>query len=86
MMKITFSKNAWEDYVYWQREDRKILRKINTLIKDIQRTPIDGIGKPEPLKFDLAGFRSRRIHLEHRLVYQAEGTDILILACRFHYD
>ena len=55
-MKITFSKNAWEDYVYWQTEDKKILKKINALIKDIQRTPYEGIGKPEPLKFDLAGY------------------------------
>ncbi|MFC2087018.1 Txe/YoeB family addiction module toxin, partial [Bacteroidota bacterium] len=66
-MKITFSKNAWEDYVSWQKEDKKILRKINALIKDIQRNPYEGIGKPEPLKYDLAGFWSRRIDLEHRL-------------------
>jgi toxin YoeB len=86
MMRITFSKNAWEDYVYWQTEDKKVLRKINTLIRDIQRTPYEGIGKPEPLKFDLAGFWSRRIDLEHRLVYRVEDSDILIYACRFHYD
>ncbi|MBN2763904.1 MAG: Txe/YoeB family addiction module toxin, partial [Bacteroidales bacterium] len=59
-MKITFSKNAWEDYLSWHKEDKKILRKINELIKDIQRTPFEGIGKPEPLKYDLAGFWSRR--------------------------
>ena len=70
MMKIIFSKNAWEDYVNWQTEDKKTLKKINALIKDIQRTPYEGIGKPEPLKFDLAGYWSRRIDLEHRLVYQ----------------
>ena len=86
MMKITFSKNAWEDYVYWQTEDKRTLKKINTLIKDIQRTPYEGIGKPEPLKFDLAGYWSRRIDLEHRLVYQIEDLNILIYACRFHYD
>jgi toxin YoeB len=86
MMKITFSKNAWEDYVSWQREDKKILRKINDLIKDIQRTPFDGPGKPEPLKFDLSGFWSRRIDLEHRLVYQYQDTEILIYSCKFHYD
>ena len=86
MMKITFSKNAWEDYVYWQTEDKKTLKKINALIKDIQRTPYEGIGKPEPLKFDLAGYWSRRIDLEHRLVYQVEDSDILIYTCRFHYD
>jgi len=86
MTKITFSKNAWEDYVYWQTEDKKMLKKINMLIKDIQRTPYEGIGKPEPLKFDLAGYWSRRIDLEHRLVYQVENSDILIYECRFHYD
>ena len=86
MMKITFSKNAWEDYVYWQTEDKKPLRKINALIKDIQGTPYEGIGKPEPLKFDLTGYWSRRIDLEHRLVYQVDGSDILIYGCRFHYD
>ncbi len=86
MMKIVFSKNAWEDYVYWQTEEKKILKKINALIKDIQRTPYEGIGKPEPLKFDLAGYWSRRIDLEHRLVYQVEGSDILIYICRFHFD
>ena len=70
MKRITFSKNAWEDYLSWQAEDRKILKKINTLIKDIQSTPDSGIGKPEPLKYDLAGLWSRRIDHEHRLVYQ----------------
>jgi toxin YoeB len=86
MMKIIFSKNAWEDYFYWQTEDKKTLKKINALIKDIQRTPYEGIGKPEPLKFDLAGYWSRRIDLEHRLVYQVADSDILIYACRFYYD
>ncbi len=85
-MKITFSKNAWEDYIYWQTTDKKTLKKINALIKDIQRTPYEGIGKPEPLKFDLSGYWSRRIDLENRLVYQMVDSDILIYACRFHYD
>jgi toxin YoeB len=85
-MKITFSKNGWEDYVYWQAEDKRTLRKINALIKDIQKTPYQGIGKPEPLKFDLAGYWSRRIDLEHRLVYQVDDSDILVYTCRFHYD
>ena len=85
-MKITFSKIAWEDYTSWQKEDKKILRKINELIKDIQRTPFEGLGKPEPLKYDLAGFRSRRIDLEHRLVYQYKDKEILIYSCKFHYD
>ena len=85
-MKITFSKNAWEDYISWQKEDKKILRKINDLIKDIQRTPFDGMGKPEPLKFDLAGYWSRRIDSEHRLVYQYQDNEVLIYSCRYHYD
>jgi toxin YoeB len=85
-MKITFSKNAWEDYTSWQQEDKKVLRKINELIKDIQRTPYEGIGKPEPLKYDLAGYWSRRIDQEHRLVYQYRENEVLIYSCRFHYD
>ena len=86
MMKITFTKNSWEDYISWQTEDKRMLKKINELIKDIQRTPFDGKGKPEPLKYDLAGFWSRRIDREHRLVYQVEKNEILIYSCRFHYD
>jgi len=86
MMKIIFSKNSWEDYISWQREDKKMLFKINDLIKDIQRTPYQGLGKPEPLKYDLAGFWSRRIDREHRLVYQVIGEEILIYSCRYHYD
>jgi len=85
-MKITFSKNSWEDYTSWQYEDKKMLKKINDLIKDIQRTPYEGSGKPEPLKYDLAGFWSRRIDREHRLVYQIIGDEILIYSCRYHYD
>lgn len=85
-MDIIFSKNAWEDYVSWQSDDKKILKKINELIKDIQRTPFEGKGKPEPLKYDLSGFWSRRIDREHRLVYQLEGNKILIYSCKYHYD
>lgn len=85
-MRIVFTKNSWEDYLSWQLEDKKILRKINDLIKDIERTPFEGKGKPEPLKYDLAGFWSRRIEREHRLVYQYKNDEILIYACRFHYD
>jgi toxin YoeB len=85
-MTITFSKIAWEDYVSWQSEDKKMLKKINELIKDIQRNPFIGIGKPEPLKFDLSGYWSRRIDREHRLVYQVINNDLLIYSCRFHYD
>ena len=86
MTRIIFSKNAWEDYISWLTEDKKTLKKINALIKDIQRTPYEGIGKPELLKFDLAGLWSRRIDLEHRLVYRIDGSDLLIIACRYHYD
>ena len=85
-MSITFSKNAWEDYTSWQFEDKKMVKKINDLIKDIQRTPYEGMGKPEPLKYDLAGLWSRRIDREHRLVYQANENEILIYSCRYHYD
>lgn len=85
-MKIIFSQNSWEDYVSWHSEDKKILKKINDLIKDIQRTSYEGLGKPEPLKYDLAGFWSRRIDREHRLVYQVIGNEILIYSCRYHYD
>ena len=85
-MRIIFSKNAWEEYISWQKEDKKILGKINELIKDIERTPFAGLGRPEPLKYDLAGYWSRRIDLEHRLVYQFKNNEILIYSCRYHYD
>jgi toxin YoeB len=85
-MKIIFSKNSWDDYISWQREDRKILKRVNQLIRDIQRTPFQGIGNPEPLKYDLSGFWSRRIDREHRLVYQVFGDELLIYSCRYHYD
>ena len=85
-MKITFSKNAWEEYISWQKEDGKVVKKINRLIKEIQRTPFEGIGNPEPLKFDLSGFWSRRIIREHRLVYQVVNNEVLIYSCKYHYD
>ena len=85
-MNVTFTENAWEDYLYWQKTDKKIVQKINELTKSIQRTPFEGIGKPEPLKFDLAGYWSRRIDREHRLVYQVVKNELLIIACRYHYD
>ena len=85
-MKITFTKIAWEDYLSWQKEDKKILNKINALIKEIMRTPFEGKGKPEPLKYDLTGYWSRRIDQEHRLVYQFRQGEVLIYSCRFHYD
>jgi toxin YoeB len=85
-MTISFSKNAWEDYLFWLKEDKKILKKINTLIKEIQRSPYRGIGNPEPLKYDLAGFWSRRIDQKHRLVYNIKDDELLIYSCRYHYD
>ncbi len=85
-MKIVFTTNSWEDYIYWQTVDKKMLKRINTLIKDISREPFDGIGNPEPLKYDLSGYWSRRIDREHRLVYQVEDESILIYSCRYHYD
>ena len=86
MKRIIFSKNAWEDYTSWYKNDKKTLRKINNLIKDIQSSPYEGIGKPEPLKYDLAGLWSRRIDREHRIVYNVEEEDLLIYSCRYHYD
>ena len=85
-MKITFSQNSWEDYTSWQSEDKKVLKKINTIIKDIQRNPYIGMGKPEPLKYDLAGLWSRRIDREHRIVYKVMNDELLIYSCRYHYD
>ncbi|MBZ0183719.1 MAG: Txe/YoeB family addiction module toxin [Melioribacteraceae bacterium] len=85
-MRIIFSNTSWEDYLYWQKQDKNILRKINSLIKEIQRTPFEGSGKPEALKFDLKGLWSRRIDREHRLVYSIRENDLLIYSCRFHYD
>jgi len=86
MKRLIFSKNGWEDYLSWQKEDKKILRKINMLIKEIQRLPYEGKGKPEPLKYDLSGFWSRRIDREHRLVYRVTEDDVIIYSCRYHYD
>ncbi len=85
-MVLTFTENAWEDYLYWQKINKKLVKKINELIKDIKRSPFEGIGKPEPLKYDLAGYWSRRIDHEHRLVYQVVENKLKIYACRFHYD
>ncbi len=84
-MKLVFAENAWEDYLYWQRTDKKQLKRINTLIKDIQREPFDGIGKPEPLKHALSGYWSRRINDEHRIVYKIDNESILIAQLRYHY-
>jgi len=85
MIKL-FTDIAWEDYLYWQTTDKKIIRKINELIKDIDRNGNDGIGKPEPLKHELEGLWSRRISPEHRLIYKIADEKIYILQCRGHYD
>jgi len=85
-MKIIFSQKSWADYTSWLQEDKNMLKKINELIKDIQINPYSGIGKPEPLKFDLAGLGSRRIDREHRLVYQVQDAALYIYSCRYHYD
>lgn len=84
-MNLIFSDKAWEEYMYWQNIDKQILKKINQLIKDIKREPFEGIGKPEPLKYELSGFWSRRISDEHRLIYEVSESYISIVSCRFHY-
>ncbi|MFM7848528.1 MAG: Txe/YoeB family addiction module toxin [Rubrivivax sp.] len=84
-MKLTFSDEAWEDYQYWQRQDRKMVERINKLIKEVQRNPFAGIGKPEPLKHALSGFWSRRITDEHRLVYRVTEDALEIAQLRFQY-
>ena len=84
-MMIKFHSRGWEDYLYWQQTDRATLRKINALIRDIQRQPYSGIGKPERLQHDLGGYWSRRITNEHRLVYAVSGDTVDILQCRYHY-
>jgi toxin YoeB len=84
-MKLTFTPAGWEDYLWFQDQDRKLLKRINLLIKDALRTPLEGLGKPEPLRANLAGYWSRRINDEHRLVYTCTATEVTIIACRFHY-
>lgn len=84
-MLISFEKAGWRDYLYWQSTNKRTLKKINELIKDIERNPFGGIGKPEPLKHELSGLWSRRIDSEHRLTYSIHENSIIILQCRFHY-
>lgn len=84
-MEIKFSDQGWEDYLYWQQYDKKMLKRINELLKAIKRDPWEGIGKPEPLKFGLSGYWSRRIDEEHRLVYKIDGNILSIAQCRYHY-
>ncbi len=83
--QIVFVPDAWDIYVYWQGQDKKTLKRINTLIEAARRVPFEGIGKPEPLRENLTGYWSRRIDDMHRLVYRATDTEIVIVACRFHY-
>lgn len=84
-MNVTFSARAWSQYLEWQGTDRKLLKKLNALIKECQRTPFAGMGKPEPLKGELSGSWSRRIDQEHRLVYRTTQTGLEIIQCRYHY-
>jgi toxin YoeB len=84
-VKLTFSDEAWEDYLYWQKQDRKMVERINKLIKEVQRDPFVGVGKPEPLKHALSGFWSRRITDEHRTVYRVTEDCLEVAQLRFHY-
>ncbi len=85
-MRLVFTESAWKDYLWFQDNDRKLLKRINALIKDVLRNPFDGIVKPEALKSDFSGYWSRRINSEHRLVYSASEDEVIIIACRFHYQ
>ena len=85
-MKLIFVDESWEDYLYWQKTDRKILDRINNLVKDISRNPYTGLGKPEPLKYKYQGYWSRRITEEHRFIYRVVNDEVHIAKCRFHYD
>ena len=84
-MKLIFADEAWEDYFNWQKQDKRIVERINKLIRETKREPVAGVGKPEPLKRALSGFWSRRITEEHRMVYRLEGKDLLIAQLRYHY-
>lgn len=84
-MKLIFSSTAWSDYLYWQNTDKKILNRINTLIKEVKRSPFEGVGKPEPLKHGLSGYWSRRINDEHRMVYKVQDDSILLAQLKYHY-
>jgi len=85
-MNKTWSDNAWEDYLYWQTQDRKTLKRINDLLRDIERDPFGGIGKPEPLKHEWQGYWSRRINETDRLIYRINNNQLEVAACRSHYD
>lgn len=85
-MKYIFTDESWEDYLFWLKTDRKVLERINAILKEIARKPFTGIGKPEPLKHKYKGYWSRRIDTRHRLIYRIEKDEIWIAKCRFHYD
>ena len=85
-MKLGFTETAWRDYLWFQQHNQKLLRRINDLIRDTQRNPFRGIGKPEPLKGELSGYWSRRINAEHRLVYEVSNDILIIISCRYHYS
>lgn len=85
-MRLLWEDRAWEDYLYWQTQDKKVLKRVNLLIKDIRRSPFDGIGKPEPLKDNLSGWWSRRIDETNRIVYYEQDGIIYVVSCRGHYD
>ena len=84
-MMLMWAEQAWEDYTYWQHTDKKVLKRINTLIKDITRQPFEGLGDPEPLKHHWSGYWSRRIDREHRLVYKVADQTVIVVQCRYHY-
>ena len=83
--RLAWTQSAWEDYQYWQMQDKKTLKRINLLIQDTMHSPFDGIGKPEPLRESLSGFWSRRIDETNRVVYVVDGFDLVVIACRYHY-
>lgn len=83
--KLCWTEESWSDYLYWQGQDKKTLKRINKLIKDAMRTPFRGLGKPEPLKENLSGFWSRRIDDVNRLVYKVDGSTLVVISCRYHY-
>ncbi len=84
-MRLIFAQEAWEDYLFWQKTDPKVVKRINAVIKDIRRSPFEGIGKPEPLKHGLSGYWSRRITDEHRLIYKVSSDSVLLAQMRYHY-
>ncbi len=84
-MKLIFADEAWEDYLYWQKQDKKMVERIHKLIAEVKREPFSGVGKPEPLKHALSGYWSRRINDEHRMVYKIEGDSLLLAQLRYHY-